>query len=298
MVYDENGIILDESFFKSKIDNEFKSKEKRSLNEFDRISIQDAAKRENKTIHQFLSAITLGIYGLFRPRIKQIVSIMDDDYSGCAYYDGKDIVCAVTTMKTNFGICIDYMEISAKYRGCGLSKQILDVATKEYKGEYLCVDTDNLVARQVYEKYGFEVCDDTSCNCLYMRLKSKSENIKLKDCKEIFVDDKDSLFDKYDNDIVNITVSGSKNSDYYLYQSGGKDQVIIEIYQNKNFGVYLINRLANVSIVYDAVKRAIELGGRTTTLGKNPVKLYYDIYTKAGMKLIKTGKFRYFFEAE
>lgn len=299
MVYDNNGEVINESLFKSKLDTDFKSKEPRSLSEFDRYTVQEAAKMENKTIHKFLSAITLGIYDFCRPRIIQLTAIMDDvddDFTGCAYYDGKNLVCVLVIVKTNFGICIDYLEISKNYRGCGLAKQLLDVAINEYKGEYLCVDTDNLVARRIYEKYGFEVIDDYSSNCLYMRLKSKSEKISLEKCTEIHVEDTDKLFDKYTTSLVDLTISGSESSDYYLYQLSGKDQLIIEISKNKRFDVYLINRCADVSIIGDAIKRAIELGGRTTTIGKNPEKLFYNIYIKSGLRLVKTGMFKYFFE--
>lgn len=54
------------------------------------------------------------------------------------------------------GNLIRCLEISDEYRGYGLSKQILDYAVKNLKGNALYVMTDNKVAMKVYEDYGFK----------------------------------------------------------------------------------------------------------------------------------------------
>ena len=64
--------------------------------------------------------------------------------SSCEYYD--DGTKWITSL-----------EIMKKFKGHGLSNQILDYATKTMNCKYLSVDKNNEVAKYIYDKYGFKV---------------------------------------------------------------------------------------------------------------------------------------------
>ena len=189
------------------------------------------------------------------------------------------------------GILIDYLEIAKKYRGHGLSKQLLDVATKEFGGEYLWVDNDNNIARDIYFKYGFEVADEYN-NCQCLRLKSKVKNISLKACKESLISNIDKiqeLEDKY-----NTYVEHSKSSRYYLYSNGlnGSDQLLLQIGNDKYFRIYLLNKMASHNIIIEAINKAIKLGCNKTSIDKGK-GIMLEIYKKAGLKIDNEKKFKY-----
>lgn len=61
------------------------------------------------------------------------------------------------------------LEIMPEFRGNGLSKQILDFATKNMNCKYLSVNKNNKSAKAVYDKYGFKtyITDD---NMYYMTI--------------------------------------------------------------------------------------------------------------------------------
>lgn len=52
------------------------------------------------------------------------------------------------------------LEIAEKYRGLGLSYQLLDYATKTLAASNLAVEKDNVIAKYVYDKYGFSTTDE------------------------------------------------------------------------------------------------------------------------------------------
>ena len=52
------------------------------------------------------------------------------------------------------------LEISEKYRGLGLSYQLLEYATKRCGAKNLAVNKNNTIAKYVYDKYGFIVTDE------------------------------------------------------------------------------------------------------------------------------------------
>ena len=52
------------------------------------------------------------------------------------------------------------LEISEKYRGLGLSYQLLNYATKKCGARNLAVEKNNTIAKHVYDKYGFQVTDE------------------------------------------------------------------------------------------------------------------------------------------
>lgn len=74
--------------------------------------------------------------------------------SSCEYYD--DGTKWITSL-----------EIMKKFKGHGLSNQILDYATKTMNCKYLSVDKNNEVAKYIYDKYGFKVFhEDKKIYCM------------------------------------------------------------------------------------------------------------------------------------
>ena len=66
------------------------------------------------------------------------------------------------------------LKISEKYRGLGLSYQLLDYATKKCGAINLAVEKSNTIAKYIYDKYGFRVTDE---NDLYYYMSLSKENI-------------------------------------------------------------------------------------------------------------------------
>ena len=66
------------------------------------------------------------------------------------------------------------LEIREKYRGLGLSYQLLDYATKRCGAINLAVEKSNTIAKYVYDKYGFRVTDE---NDEYYYMSLSKENI-------------------------------------------------------------------------------------------------------------------------
>lgn len=64
------------------------------------------------------------------------------------------------------------LEINEKYRGQGLSYQLLDYAVKKCGAKNLAVNKNNYIAKHVYDKYGFEITDQDD-DMYYMSLKNK-----------------------------------------------------------------------------------------------------------------------------
>ena len=52
------------------------------------------------------------------------------------------------------------LEIMEKYRGLGLSYQLLDYAIKICGARNLAVKKDNTIAKHIYDKYGFHVTEE------------------------------------------------------------------------------------------------------------------------------------------
>lgn len=68
------------------------------------------------------------------------------------------------------GVNVSDLEVYPKYRGLGLSYQLLDYATRKCGATNLAVDKDNRIAKHVYDKYGFKIVDEDK-DMYYMTLK-------------------------------------------------------------------------------------------------------------------------------
>ena len=99
---------------------------------------------------------------------------------GCVYLDADKPVALLQILtanpemylETNF---LNTLEITPEYRGLGLSKELLDVATQEYDVKELGVESDNEIAIEIYKKYGFEIVEPTEWG-YYMQLQETPSN--------------------------------------------------------------------------------------------------------------------------
>lgn len=136
-----------ENSMKSTINKDFKSKGKLSLSKFKRVTFNKSIIDKYKN--------TLKILKYAVPKDKGYAWIDKDDnlVAYCTIDDYSD--------KYNNYIWISALEVAKEYQGYGLSKQLLDVATKELKADALGVSINNKLAKRVYEKYGFKVSKDS-----------------------------------------------------------------------------------------------------------------------------------------
>lgn len=143
---------------KSVLDPDYKPKGKMNLTSLKRVHITESVISKYKKEYPFLSHV----------RCKNTKEYLCDGY---IWFDKNKLVamvgsCEYKDDKTKW---IVSLEITGTYKGYGLSKQILDYATKEMKCRYLSVNKNNAVAKKIYDDYGFKVYqeDDTM---YYMKL--------------------------------------------------------------------------------------------------------------------------------
>lgn len=131
---------------KSNIDANYKPNGKKNLSSFKKVHITESIISKYKKEYPFLSHV----------RCKDTKEYTCDGY---IWFDNNELVamvgsCQYTDDKTKWVVSL---EIIKKYRGYGLSKQILDYATKTMNCKYLSVNKNNAVAKKIYDEYGFKV---------------------------------------------------------------------------------------------------------------------------------------------
>ena len=136
---------------------------------------------------------------------------------GYMWFKENDLVCYVGSCQytDDHTKWIVSLEIIPKYRGYGLSNQILDYCVKSMKCKYLSVNKNNELAKKIYDKYGFRVYHED--NTMYYMTIDKS--IKESSIEEGFLkSDKDIYYnkDKFDSGEINLCfitgLSGSGKS--------------------------------------------------------------------------------------
>ena len=92
---------------------------------------------------------------------------------GYMWFKENDLVCYVGSCQytDDHTKWIVSLEIIPKYRGYGLSNQILDYCVKSMKCKYLSVNKNNELAKKIYDKYGFRVYHEDK-TMYYMTLDS------------------------------------------------------------------------------------------------------------------------------
>lgn len=130
---------LSESALKSTIDPDYKPKGKKLLSNYRTTKITEDFIKANKKDYPFLKHIRTS-----------------PDTESCMWLDGKNPVAVVVVRKeSEIYTWITSIDIFPRYRGYGLSYQILDYATKRMGANCLTVAKDNEIAKKVYDKYGF-----------------------------------------------------------------------------------------------------------------------------------------------
>lgn len=142
---------LNEFSLVNKEDKTFKDKEKLALSNFKMLKLT------NTNINKY------------KPKAKSLSHVRDgDNYTGTIYVDKEDDVVAYVVIDTE-NKSIQALEVLPNYKGSGLSKQLLDVATKFYKANNLSVNKKNQLAFNIYKKYGFKKYKESE-NMYFMKL--------------------------------------------------------------------------------------------------------------------------------
>lgn len=144
----------------STIDKNFKPKNKIELSSLKRVHITEAIIEKYKKQYPDLRHV----------RCKDTDTYKCDGYM---WFDKENLVAQVGSCEylddgTKWIVSLDIMK---DYKGHGLSKQILDFATKTMKCRYLSVDKNNKLAKMIYDQYGFKVYYEDD-NLYYMTLES------------------------------------------------------------------------------------------------------------------------------
>lgn len=144
----------------STVDKNFKPKEKINLSSLKRVHITEAVIEKYKKQYPDLRHV----------RCKDTDTYKCDGY---IWFDNDNLVAQVGSCEylddgTKWIVSLDIMK---DYKGHGLSKQILDFATKTMKCKYLSVDKNNKLAKMIYDEYGFKVYYEDD-NMYYMTLEA------------------------------------------------------------------------------------------------------------------------------
>lgn len=130
----------------STVDKNFKPKDRINLSSLKKVHITEAVIEKYKKQYPDLRHV----------RCKDTDTYKCDGYM---WFDNENLVAQVGSCEylddgTKWIVSLDIMK---DYKGHGLSKQILDFATKTMKCKYLSVDKNNKLAKMIYDQYGFKV---------------------------------------------------------------------------------------------------------------------------------------------
>lgn len=130
----------------STVDKNFKPKDRIELSSLKRVHITETIIEKYKKQYPDLRHV----------RCKDTDTYKCDGYM---WFDKENLVAQVGSCEylddgTKWIVSLDIMK---DYKGHGLSKQILDFATKTMKCKYLSVDKNNKLAKMIYDQYGFKV---------------------------------------------------------------------------------------------------------------------------------------------
>ena len=162
-IFGEDGLV-NESAAKSEIDKDFIPKEKINLSSLKKVEITEDIINKYKKEYSVLRHV----------RCKDTKEYVCDGYMWMSR-DNK-LVCYVGSCEytDDHTKWIVSLEILPEFKGHGLSKQILDFATKNMNCKYLSVNKDNKLAKAIYDKYGFKVYT-TDDNMYYMTIDPKAK---------------------------------------------------------------------------------------------------------------------------
>lgn len=107
--------------------------------------------------------LTSSILDKYKKQYKNLSHVkIDRDTNGILYEKNGNVVAIVNTEKKDDGkIWIQGLEIFGDNKGQGLSRGLLDVAVKDLNATDLSVRKTNLVAKKLYDDYGFRTYSET-----------------------------------------------------------------------------------------------------------------------------------------
>ena len=191
----------------STIDKNFKPKDRIELSSLKRVHITEAIIEKYKKQYPDLRHV----------RCKDTDTYKCDGYM---WFDKENLVAQVGSCEylddgTKWIVSLDIMK---DYKGHGLSKQILDFATKTMKCKYLSVDKNNKLAKMIYDQYGFKVYYEDD-KMYYMTLEANPVKVNESVLNESILINEDDIYynkDKFDSGKINLCfitgLSGSGKS--------------------------------------------------------------------------------------
>lgn len=140
-----------------------------SLSSFKRVPLSKESIDKYKPVAKYLSHFRSG-----------------DDYKGYIWLDNDKVVagCSVHISEQE----IQAIEISKEYQRKGLSYKILDVCVKEFHADKLTVNKKNVLAINIYKKYGFSIYKETD-SMYFMKLVSSEKEDSIQPLTEADVED-------------------------------------------------------------------------------------------------------------
>lgn len=103
-----------------------------------------------------LSDIAVRVYSSQYPSLLHL--FISNKTKGYIWTDNNEAVAVVNVIEKDDDVKeIQALEVFGKYKGRGLSKQVLDVAVKQLGATKLTVQKDNQIAINLYKSYGFKI---------------------------------------------------------------------------------------------------------------------------------------------
>lgn len=191
----------------STVDKNFKPKDRINLSSLKKVHITEAVIEKYKKQYPDLRHV----------RCKDTDTYKCDGYM---WFDDENLVAQVGSCEylddgTKWIVSLDIMK---DYKGHGLSKQILDFATKTMKCKYLSVDKNNKLAKMIYDQYGFKVYYEDD-KMYYMTLEANPIKVNESVLNESILINEDDIYynkNKFDSGEINLCfitgLSGSGKS--------------------------------------------------------------------------------------
>lgn len=191
----------------STVDKNFKPKDRINLSSLKKVHITEAVIEKYKKQY---------------PNLRHVRCKDTDTYKcdGYMWFDNENLVaqvgsCEYLDDETKWIVSLDIMK---DYKGHGLSKQILDFATKTMKCKYLSVDKNNKLAKMIYDQYGFKVYYEDD-KMYYMTLEANPVKVNESVLSESILINEDDIYynkNKFDSGEINLCfitgLSGSGKS--------------------------------------------------------------------------------------
>ena len=226
--------------------------------------------------------------------------LREDHCKGYAFYDKDDLVGFVNTEDKDGDIWVQALEIMPNYRQQGYAKDLLDIAVKELKANYLSVSKKNTIAFEMYKKYGFKVYKETE-SMYFMSLKENiSEASKFSDYK--FIDIKSNKSKALEYLKANTETSSyakdtidNYNGELVIYNNSMIGRILVGDKRDKGFitDFYIDENHRGNGLGSKLIDDAINIYDGYDLLVDKDNTIAIDMYKRRGFIIIKTVKNQY-----